>query len=149
MERSINSIVENRVKNCDRSDRIMTIRSEGSGLIWNEQSFPRKNEIQLVTTWRRRKQSARWPGCVQVRDGLEEAELDATWNQRKRKRRGTEDRIFQSEIIWIASIVSMYKYCNTWHLSGTDSLKYFSEFWHRNIILPFDLNDQTMTARLN
>jgi hypothetical protein len=53
------------------------------------------------------------PQHSQVRDGLEEAERAATWNQRKRKRRGTEDRIFQSEILRIASIVSIYKYCNT------------------------------------
>ena len=36
---------------------------------------------------------------TRVKDGLEKA----TWNQRKRKRRGTEDRIFQNEILRIAS----------------------------------------------
>ena len=58
----------------------------------------------------------------QVKDGLEEAELAATWNQRKRKRRGTEDRIFQNEILRIASIVSMYKI-----------LQYLTLEWHRFI----------------
>jgi hypothetical protein len=44
-----------------------------------------------------------------AKDGLEEAELAATWNQRKRKRRGTADRTFQNEVLRIASVVSTHK----------------------------------------
>ena len=85
-----------------------------------------------------------------VRDGLEEAELAATWNQRKRKRRGTEDRIFQNEILRIASCVSMYKL-----------LQYLTLEWHRFIknIFPNSCTEtsfypststiKTMTARPN
>jgi hypothetical protein len=32
-------------------------------------------------------------------------------------------------------------------LSGTDLLKYFPEFLHRNIILPFDVNDQNNDSK--
>ena len=86
----------------------------------------------------------------QVKDGLEEAELAATWNQRKRKRRGTEDRIFQNEILRIASCVSMYKL-----------LQYLTLEWHRFIknIFPNSCTEtsfypststiKTMTARPN
>jgi hypothetical protein len=45
----------------------------------------------------------------EVKDALEKAEQAATWTQRKRKWRGTEDRIFQNEILRITSIVSTYK----------------------------------------